>query len=220
MTQPEERTWWEVLRDEQAPSPLFDVNQGFLVDTASLFVRFINQEVPFELTGLSDQGDPFLDQAHKTALVVQQHVKLPGDLRLSEGHTPRGAVELDGATLVLFEDFDDGLRSLCDICFVIPGQHLRTRIPELMVGVQRSDASGWDVPEKNEEVEPRLLDLRCMVTDQVLVSLGTEYDDVIYPRFTFRHDPHHLTLSTVEQTHNKLSVGTPNLPRLSSRTRL
>jgi hypothetical protein len=216
---PEKRTWWEVLRDEQDFTLLFDVNQGFLVDKSSLFVRFINQEYPFELTGLSDQGDPFLVQAHKAALEVQPHTLLPNDLKLSEGHLPLGAIELDGATLVLFEDFD-GMRGGCDICFIIPGKHLRTRIPELMVGVQRSDSSKWDISTENEEFEPELLDLKCMATDQVLVSLGTDCQDTYYPRLAFRPDFHQITLSTAEQSYNRLSADTPTLQRLSPRTRL
>ena len=216
----EEPKWWEVLRDEQDFPPLFDVNQGFLVETGPLFARLINQEDPFELTGLADLADSFFVQAKTKALEINKHSPLPDGLRLDSDHIPHGAIELDGATLVLFEDADDGLRSMCHICLLVPGQHLHTHLPRLMVGIQRSDSSEWDDPRYNEKPEPSMIDFKCLVTDQVLVTLGTKYGDQIYPEFTFYHDPHQLTLSTVEQTHNKLSVGTPGSSRLSSRSRL
>lgn len=211
MSQKEKCTWWEVLRDEQGASPLSDENQGFLVETGPLFARLINQETPFELTGLADLADPFFDQAKKKALEIAEHTL---------HHIPHGALEIDGATLVLFEDAMDNLRSMCNICLVVPGQHLRTRLPGLTVGVQRSDATQWDYQGINERPEPCLIDFKCLFLDQVLVTLGTKYGDEYYPQFTFYHDPHQLTLSTVEQTHKNLSVSTPTSSHLSSRSRL
>ena len=113
----------------------------------------------------------FFLSSEKT-LEIADHTLLPGGVKFSSYHIPRGVLEIDGATLVLFENAMDNLRSMCNICLVVPWQHLRMRLPGLMVGVLRIDATQWNRPDNNERPEPSLLDFKCLFLDQVLVPLG------------------------------------------------
>lgn len=204
--------WWQPL---QVQAKAWDADGAFLVRDEALMAQMIHPATHGALSGIAGVGDPYLVKALQVALDISNKrdvddEDVSGSLHMDPASTPLGAFELDGATVVAFEDPTDGLRSYCTLWLVVPGAHLRTRLPDVPVFVQRTDSSEWEGGDKNKEETPIMIDLVSRHTNEVLLSMGTQYDDEYYPCAKFGHYPEAMDNAVRERNHDIIDEGTPS----------
>lgn len=174
----------------------------------------------FHLQGVGGVGDPLAAHALERGKQIAEQANFTGRDRFTGQHTPLGAIALDGAVLVALEDPADDMRSACAWWVLLPGAKLRTRTPDIAVRVQRSDSHEWDDPSANFGRPPQLIDLVCIHTGQILITIGTATWDQYYPCAAFRHYPLHMQVAIVEGTRRELDGSTAEGQRDASNTRL